>query len=49
MFAPGTNASGQNSLAPKMVLEFADGTAYEGTSFGAPAKSVSGECVFQTG
>lgn len=32
-----------------MVLEFADGTAYEGISFGAPGKSISGECVFQTG
>ena len=33
----------------KMVLELADGTAYEGISFGAQGKSVSGECVFQTG
>ncbi|EJT98255.1 carbamoyl-phosphate synth [Dacryopinax primogenitus] len=31
------------------VLELADGTAYEGISFGAPGKSVAGECVFQTG
>ncbi|RKP02327.1 hypothetical protein CXG81DRAFT_10883 [Caulochytrium protostelioides] len=30
------------------VLEFEDGTAYEGFSFGA-SRSVSGECVFQTG
>lgn len=33
----------------KMVLELADGTAFEGFSFGAPGKSISGECVFQTG
>ncbi|KAK0532788.1 Carbamoyl-phosphate synthase [Tilletia horrida] len=32
-----------------MVLELADGTALNGISFGAPNKSVSGECVFQTG
>lgn len=35
--------------AGDMVLELADGTAYRGFSFGAPNKSVSGECVFQTG
>lgn len=39
----------QKPSPPKMVLEFADGTAYEGISFGAPGKSISGECVFQTG
>lgn len=33
----------------KMVLELADGTAFQGYSFGAPRKSISGECVFQTG
>lgn len=33
----------------KMVLELADGTAYQGFSFGAQGKSISGECVFQTG
>ena len=31
------------------VLELADGSAFRGTSFGAEGKSVSGECVFQTG
>jgi len=31
------------------VLELADGTAFKGYSFGAEGKSVSGECVFQTG
>ena len=37
------------SKIDSMVLEFEDGTAYEGVSFGAQGKSVSGECVFQTG
>lgn len=31
------------------VLELSDGSAFQGSSFGAPDKSVSGECVFQTG
>lgn len=31
------------------VLELADGSAYQGISFGVEGKSVSGECVFQTG
>lgn len=31
------------------VLELADGSAYRGVSFGAEGKSISGECVFQTG
>jgi hypothetical protein len=31
------------------VLELADGSAYCGISFGAEKKSISGECVFQTG
>lgn len=31
------------------ILELADGSAYRGISFGAEGKSVSGECVFQTG
>lgn len=31
------------------VLELGDGSAYSGISFGAPDKSVAGECVFQTG
>lgn len=32
----------------RMLLELADGSAYEGYSFGAE-KSITGECVFQTG
>jgi hypothetical protein len=32
-----------------MVLQLADGSAYEGIGFGAKGKSISGECVFQTG
>ncbi len=32
-----------------MVLELADGSAHSGISFGAEGKSISGECVFQTG
>ena len=39
----------QGDEASKMVLELADGTAFQGYSFGAPHKSISGECVFQTG
>jgi carbamoyl-phosphate synthase/aspartate carbamoyltransferase len=31
------------------VLELADGSAYRGISFGAEGKSISGECVYQTG
>jgi hypothetical protein len=31
------------------VLELIDGSAFRGISFGAEGKSVSGECVFQTG
>ena len=31
------------------VLELSDGSAFQGISFGAPGKSVAGECVFQTG
>ncbi|KAM0753284.1 putative bifunctional pyrimidine biosynthesis protein PyrABCN [Meredithblackwellia eburnea MCA 4105] len=34
--------------AEKMLLELTDGSAFEGYSFGAN-KSISGECVFQTG
>jgi carbamoyl-phosphate synthase / aspartate carbamoyltransferase len=34
---------------PEAVLEFADGSAFRGISFGAQGKSVAGECVFQTG
>ena len=45
---PSTDSS-QNPTSKRMVLELADGTAYEGIGFGAEGKSVSGECVFQTG
>lgn len=31
------------------VIELSDGAAFQGTSFGSPGISVSGECVFQTG
>jgi len=31
------------------VLELADTSSYRGISFGAEGKSISGECVFQTG
>lgn len=31
------------------LLELSDGSIYPGISFGAPGKSVAGECVFQTG
>jgi carbamoyl-phosphate synthase/aspartate carbamoyltransferase len=37
------------SAASDAVLELGDGSAYSGISFGAPGKSVAGECVFQTG
>ncbi|KAG8920509.1 hypothetical protein FRC02_000872, partial [Tulasnella sp. 418] len=37
------------SSAFNAVLELADGSKYEGISFGASGKSVAGECVFQTG
>lgn len=39
----------KSSRNRRMVLEMADGTAYEGIGFGAEGKSISGECVFQTG
>lgn len=46
----GGNLSGREALSKTtMVLELADGTVYQGYSFGCPGKSVSGECVFQTG
>jgi hypothetical protein len=49
--ADGENATLQASTAStsKMVLELVDGTAFQGFSFGAKGKSISGECVFQTG
>lgn len=44
----GTKASSGIQGDGKMLLELTDGTAYEGFGFGAD-KSISGECVFQTG
>ena len=41
--------SGDGSEWVDGVLELADGSAFRGISFGAEGKSVSGECVFQTG
>ncbi|KAL8283595.1 hypothetical protein RQP46_005390 [Phenoliferia psychrophenolica] len=51
--AADTRASGallKGGLASdgKMLLELTDGSAYEGYAFGAD-KSITGECVFQTG
>ena len=34
---------------PGMLLELEDGSFHQGHGFGAPAKSISGELVFQTG
>lgn len=31
------------------IIELIDGSAFRGISFGAEGKSISGECVFQTG
>lgn len=49
---PGPDAELKGAAAPiqteRMLLELADGSAYEGYSFGAD-KSIAGECVFQTG
>ncbi|KNZ54234.1 carbamoyl-phosphate synthase small subunit [Puccinia sorghi] len=52
--SPGESEDGNSeicdALAKKvMVLELADGTIYQGYGFGVSGKSVSGECVFQTG
>lgn len=51
---PGLDANELSGLEKEevegdMVLELADGLALKGTSFGAKGKSISGECVFQTG
>ena len=46
---PATLAPVSAPSAPKMMLELADKTEFQGISFGAEGKSVSGECVFQTG
>ncbi|KIY44719.1 carbamoyl-phosphate synth [Fistulina hepatica ATCC 64428] len=45
-------ATAQNCLDKESkicVLELSDGSAFQGFSFGSEARSVSGECVFQTG
>ncbi|PWY98304.1 putative URA2-multifunctional pyrimidine biosynthesis protein [Testicularia cyperi] len=49
LFPPATSPPLGQQDSPEMVLELADGTAYRGISFGAEGKSISGECVFQTG
>lgn len=46
---PATSAPIKAPDAPTMILELADGTEFRGLSFGAEGKSISGECVFQTG
>ncbi|KAF5347801.1 hypothetical protein D9756_010273 [Leucocoprinus leucothites] len=50
--APPVTAASLNENTTEIidgVLELADGSAYCGISFGAEKKSISGECVFQTG
>ncbi|CAO1621183.1 unnamed protein product [Parajaminaea phylloscopi] len=47
--APATSAPLSGHSGGEMVLELADGTSYRGMGFGAEGKSISGECVFQTG
>jgi carbamoyl-phosphate synthase/aspartate carbamoyltransferase len=42
-------SASETKNTPDAVLELIDGTAFGGISFGAQGKSVSGECVFQTG
>lgn len=37
------------SLPADAILELGDGSTFRGIGFGAEAKSVAGECVFQTG
>ena len=49
LYPPATSPPLGREDSPEMVLELADGTAYRGISFGAEGKSISGECVFQTG
>ena len=44
-----SSPASSSTSTPRMVLELADGTAFQGFSFGAVDKSISGECVFQTG
>jgi carbamoyl-phosphate synthase/aspartate carbamoyltransferase len=41
---------GDNSVETQDgVLELSDGSAFRGVSFGAEGRSVTGECIFQTG
>lgn len=47
--APLPNGRASPSKDGNAVLELSDGSAFQGISFGAPGKSVAGECVFQTG
>ncbi|KAH6904964.1 aspartate carbamoyltransferase [Coprinopsis sp. MPI-PUGE-AT-0042] len=47
--APVTGTVRDGEEAIDGVLELADGSAFRGISFGAQGKSISGECVFQTG
>ena len=44
-----TSTGNPRATTSQMVLELADGTAFQGFSFGVQDKSISGECVFQTG
>jgi carbamoyl-phosphate synthase/aspartate carbamoyltransferase len=44
---PVTNSTSSNNTLATLVLK--DGSSFQGFSFGAEVKSVSGECVFQTG
>lgn len=44
----GENGEILADLAPIMILELQDGSAYQGYAFGAH-KNISGELVFQTG
>ncbi|KAJ6482083.1 hypothetical protein C8R47DRAFT_583427 [Mycena vitilis] len=47
--APIIASANSPGVAEDAVLELSDGSAFRGISFGAQGKSVSGECVFQTG
>ncbi|KAF9919199.1 hypothetical protein FBU30_011127, partial [Linnemannia zychae] len=48
---PPVSAPPCNQAEPSTVatLVLQDGSSYQGISFGAETKSISGECVFQTG
>ena len=51
--APPASVALNNYASPSRgsnaVLELADGSVFQGFSFGATGRSVAGECVFQTG